>query len=102
MSAGASERQARRGDAAILARLRELIAGGALPPEPPTTVVASKSTDHGRCTACGLSFKPDDLEYEMNTAHRIVVSFHRRCFDLWSKHVLGSAPSAADWDSAAS
>jgi hypothetical protein len=68
--------------AQIAARVRNKIAAGALPSEPPMKLWAGPGTDL-RCAACDLSITAADIEDETEHSGRRVLRFHQACFTAW-------------------
>jgi hypothetical protein len=87
ISGGSDDRDIPISEAAIRAQLRGLLEGGILPRGAPKAVDAGPSQGQRRCTACGVLFRPGDIEYRIFTDQMASLVFHRRCIELWTELV---------------
>ena len=70
-------------EAAVLERLRSLVASRVLPLTRPTRVWAGPCREAHTCIACGSIIGVGETEFDLVVASAQKVFFHPRCLNLW-------------------
>jgi hypothetical protein len=65
-------------------RIRDKIATGQLPRQPPAKVWAGTPTRR-TCAACDLVIEDPDIEVEVEIVPGETLYLHRRCHEVWSE-----------------
>jgi hypothetical protein len=88
--------QSSRDDQAVIQRVRERIARGALPRGVPRSILVTRLTEEA-CAACDETIADSDAAYELEFSderHVRKVHLHRRCYLLWDSECLERHSSA--------
>ena len=78
---------------ALFALARERIIQGILPDTVPRSVWAGAGS-RSKCSLCGETIEPEQVEYELKGSARAVFRFHVRCHAIWQLAATDSVKGA--------